>query len=170
MVAITNWEYIWITFPKQNRFLWKGHLGHQFKSSPVLFWQHVRLLMQPPNNGRKNIASCSSHFMPMLISPEFTWSVSYSIAKLLMFCKNSSTLHTWGQCQLWDHLSLWGKKGQTWLSFVVFDTFNVLNILSYPVSTMGPTMVGPGEKFSKQRFSDGWKTLSWDWFLQYNIS
>ena len=41
-----------------------------------------------------------------------------------------------------------GQRGQTWLSFVVFDTFNVLNILSYPVSTMGPTMVGPGEKFS----------------------
>ena len=38
---------------------------------------------------------------------------------------------------------------QTLLSFVVFDTFNVLNILSYPVSIMGPTMVGPGEKFSK---------------------
>ena len=48
---------------------------------------------------------------------------------------------------------------QTWLSFVVFDTFNVLNILSYPVSSMGPTMVGPREKISKQRFPDGWKTL-----------
>ena len=113
-----------------------------------------------PNNGRKNIASCSSHFMPMLISPEFTWSASYSIVKLVMFYKNSSTLHTRGQYQLWDHRSLWGQRVQTWLSFVVFDTFNVLNILSYPVSIMGPTMVGPGEKFSKQRFPDGWKTLS----------
>ena len=52
-----------------------------------------------------------------------------------------------------------GQRGQTWLSFVVFDAFNVLNILSYPVSTLRPTMVSPGEKFSKQRFSDGWKTL-----------
>ena len=28
--------------------------------------------------------------------PEFTWSVSYFIVKLLMFYKNSSTSHTWG--------------------------------------------------------------------------
>ena len=32
----------------------------------------------------------------------------------------------------------------------------------YLVSSLyfGPTMVGPGEKFSKRRFSDGWKKLS----------
>ena len=28
-------------------------------------------------------------------------------------------------------------------------TFNVLDILSHPVSIIGPTMVWPGEKFSK---------------------
>ena len=26
--------------------------------------------------------------------PEFTWSISYSIVKLVMFCKNISALHT----------------------------------------------------------------------------
>ena len=38
--------------------------------------------------------------------------------------------------------------------------FQCINILSYPVSTMGPTVVGPGEKISKQWFPDGWKSLS----------
>ena len=28
--------------------------------------------------------------------PEFTWSERYSIVKLLMFYKNDSTSHTWG--------------------------------------------------------------------------
>ena len=39
-------------------------------------------------------------------------------------------------------------------------TFIVFDILSYPESIIGPTVVGPEEKFSKQKFSDDWKTLS----------
>ena len=39
-------------------------------------------------------------------------------------------------------------------------TFVVFDIFSYPESIVAPTMVGPEEKFSKQNFSDDWKTLS----------
>ena len=34
----------------------------------------------------------------------------------------------------------------------------------------GSTMVGPEEKFSKQRFSEGWKMLGdWFWQIQYFV-
>ena len=38
-----------------------------------------------------------------------------------------------------------GSGGQAWLS----KTSNILDILLYPVSTIGPTMIGAEENFSK---------------------
>ena len=35
------------------------------------------------------------------------------------------------------------------LSFELEFTESLLDILSYPVPTVGPTLIGPGEKFSK---------------------
>ena len=46
------------------------------------------------------------------------------------------------------------------LSFELEFTESFLHILSCPKCLIGPTMVGLEEKFSKQRFSDGWTTLS----------
>ena len=42
---------------------------------------------------------------------------------------------------------------------MVTKDFNLLNFLSYPVSIIGSTMFGPGEKFSKEKLSDNWKVL-----------
>ena len=39
-------------------------------------------------------------------------------------------------------------------------TESLLDFLSYPKYSIGPTVVGLEEQFSKLRFSDGWKTIS----------
>ena len=39
----------------------------------------------------------------------------------------------------------------------LLKTFNVLVSLSHPVPAIGPTMVEPGENFSKRRFLECWK-------------
>ena len=43
------------------------------------------------------------------------------------------------------YLQAIGAREQAWLT----KTFNMLDILSYPVSMIGPTMVGLGEKVFK---------------------
>ena len=43
---------------------------------------------------------------------------------------------------------------------------SVLDILSYPESTIGPVSFGLKKSIFKVRFSDGWKALTSDWFLQ----
>ena len=46
-----------------------------------------------------------------------------------------------------------------YFSFKQNFTENVLDIRSYPDGTIGPTMAGSEEKFSKLRFSSDWKAL-----------
>ena len=58
------------------------------------------------------------------------------------------------------------KQQSHLLIFQAESTENVLDILSYSESTIRPTMVGPGEKFSKWRLSEAWKTLLYDRFLR----
>ena len=60
----------------------------------------------------------------------------YLAGKLFCFHRSLSFQHTVG------------AVGQAWLS----NTFNVLDILSYPVSIMGPTMVRPEETLFKIKF------------------
>ena len=54
------------------------------------------------------------------------------------FCLRSVrlSLFTWSVKLLLSPITV-GAGGQAWLSLVVFDSFNVLNFVSYPVFTIG---------------------------------
>ena len=87
--------------------------------------------------------------------PEFTWLVNCSIV----------TDHYSFKCLeavFFGYLQVVGEQEQAWL----LTTFNAIDILMYPASTIEPTAVEPGEKIFNMTFLRWMEDVFWDSFLQ----